>query len=267
MRKLNEAEKIVIKVGTSSITYQNGKLNLRQIDELAKIISDLSNSGKKIVLVSSGAISAGVSRLNLPSRPREIALKQAVACVGQNALMDIYNNFFARYGYNVGQMLLSKYIFDHEIFGTNAKKTLEKLWELGVIPIINENDSITADEIKLGDNDNLSSQISQLVNADLLIILSDIEGIYNKNPKVYDDAKKIDTITKANANLVKNLKDGSAGTLGTGGITTKLEAGFSCAQNGIDVVIASSKKLNVIYDILNNKNVGTLFPKQIDKKH
>lgn len=261
MTNLKIAQTIVIKVGTSSITHSNGKLNLSQIDNLARIICDLSNNGKKIVLVSSGAISAGVSRLNLKERPRKIDLKQAVACVGQNALMDIYNSSFARYGYNVGQMLLSKYVFDHDSFRENARNSIFSLWNMNVIPIINENDSITAEEIKMGDNDNLSSNVACLINADLLIMLSDIHGIYDDNPKINPNANLISTLKATDTDILNVLQNQQAGTLGTGGIKTKLTAGLFCARNGIDAIVANSQNLNIIYDILNNKKVGTLFPK------
>jgi len=261
MRDLSLAKRIIIKVGTSSITHDNGTLNFKQIDGLARIISDLSNSGKQVALVSSGAISAGVSRLNLTERPKDIALKQAVACVGQNALMEIYNKFFATYGYNVGQLLLSKYVFDHSSFSINARESLFRLWSMGVIPIINENDSISADEIKLGDNDNLSGFVARLIDADLLIMLSDIDGVYDKNPKQFSDAKIISKITNKDDFLLNILNESQAGALGTGGINTKINAGLLCAQNGVDAVIANSVDLKIIYDILDNKNVGTFFPR------
>ena len=257
--KNKEFKKIVIKVGTSSITHSNGKLNLKQIDKLARIICDLYNNGKKIVLVTSGAISAGVARLNLNGRPTDIASKQAVACVGQNALMEIYNTSFARYGYNIGQMLLSKYVFDHDVFYENAKNSIFTLWNMNVVPIINENDSITADEIKMGDNDNLSSNVAKLIGADLLIILSDIQGIYDSNPKTNPNAKLLSTISANDTELIKSLENDQKSDLGTGGIKTKLQAGVNCALSNIDAVVASSQDLNVIYDILEGKNVGTNF--------
>lgn len=260
MRNLDLAKRIIIKVGTSSITHKNGNLNFKQIDGLARIISDLTNSGKQVALVSSGAITAGVSRLNLAERPKDVALKQAVACVGQNALMEIYNKFFATYGYTVGQLLLSKYIFDHSVFSENARESLFKLWGMGVIPIINENDSISADEIKLGDNDNLSGYVARLIDADLLIMLSDIDGVYDKNPKQFNDAKIIPQLRKDDEILSQILSNQEAGAFGTGGIGTKINAGLLCAESGVNAVIANSADLKVIYDILDNKIVGTFFP-------
>jgi len=261
---MNEYNKIVIKVGTSSITNSNGTLNFKQIDKLAQVIADLSNKGLEIVLVSSGAITAGVARLNLPERPKEVSQKQAVACVGQQALMHIYNKTFAEYGFNVGQLLLTKYVFDHEEASQNAKHTIENLLKMHVVPIINENDSITTDEIKLGDNDNLSSLVARLINADLLIMLSDIDGLYDKNPKMCADAKIIRKVESLSDDFLQTQSQ-SAGTFGTGGIITKIQAGCACSNAGIDAVLASSQNLDVIFDIVNGKEVGTLFSKKVSK--
>ena len=265
MRRLDNSKRIVIKIGTSSLTKDDGKLNFNKIDELSKIICELFAKGKEILLVSSGAISAGVEKLNLSERPSEIATKQAVACVGQNALMQAYNIAFNKYNLNIGQMLLSKYVFDHEQFLNNAKNCIRTLWNLNCVPIINENDSITVDELKMGDNDNLSYCVAQMVDADLLIILSDIDGVYDCNPKTNNNAKIICTIQQ-NDEILNKIQKSSSNKFGTGGIETKIKSGLNCANNGIDAVIINSNNLMNINRILNNEEIGTYFPSATKKQ-
>ena len=265
MRNLDNSKKIVIKIGTSSLTTDSGKLNLIKIENLAKIICELAKNNIKIVLVSSGAISAGVEKLNLENRPTEIATKQAVACVGQNALMQAYNNSFIKFNYDIGQMLLSKYIFDHEQFLENAKNCINKLWQLNCIPIINENDSITVDEIKMGDNDNLSFCVANMVKADLLIILSDIDGVYDSNPKTNSNAKIIHTI-KFEDDILNKIEMSTINKFGIGGIETKILCGLNCAKNNIDEVIINSENLDNIYKVLDNEEIGTYFPNATKKQ-
>lgn len=258
MRDFSKAQRIVIKVGTSSITYSTGKLDMKRIDRLARDLCDLKNRGKEVVLVSSGAIVTGVTRLHLQSKPDTVSGRQVMACVGQSALMELYNKCFADYGYNAGQLLLTKYIIDDPAHQQNLKNMLEEMMKYNVIPVINENDSISVDEIKLGDNDNLSSVIAQIMNADLLILLSDIDGVFDKDPKTHADAKLLSTVVDFDKELKRHEAD-SVGQFGTGGIYTKILAGGTAAKHGIDVVVANSHNPDVIYDILDGKEVGTYF--------
>ena len=251
-------KRVVVKVGSSSLTYDTGKLNLHRIDRLARDLCDLKNKGMEVVLVSSGAIAAGVNRLHLQSKPDSISGRQAMACVGQSALMEIYNKCFADYGYNAGQLLLTKDVLDDGDRELNFKNTIEELLKFNVIPVINENDSISVEEIKFGDNDNLSSLVARLIKADLLILLSDIDGVYDKDPKKFSDAKPIDTVTDLNLQLTDE-SEAEPGALGTGGIVTKISACVSAAKCGIDAVVANSNNFNVIYEVLEGKNVGTYF--------
>ena len=257
-RDFSSVKRVVVKVGTSALTYDTGKLNLHRIDRLSRDLCDLKNRGMEVVLVSSGAIAAGVNRLHLPSKPATISGRQAMACVGQSALMEIYNKCFADYGYNAGQLLLTKDVLDNGDRERNFKNTIEELLKFNVIPVINENDSISIEEIKFGDNDNLSSLVARLIKADLLILLSDIDGVYDKNPKEHADAKLVDAVTNFDAPLTTE-NDAKPGALGTGGIVTKISACVSAAKCGIDAVVANSKNFNVIYEVLEGKQVGTYF--------
>ncbi len=260
-RKCSEANTIVIKVGTSSLTYQNGKLNFKSIERLSKVISDLENRGKSVVLVSSGAIGVGVGKLGLSERPTETREKQAVAAVGQCELMNIYEKFFSEFGQNVAQILITKEDFDTPLRRHNAENTLHTLLDWKVIPIVNENDTIAVDEIVFGDNDSLSAQIATLSRADLLIILSDIDGLYDKNPSLFGDAKLIEEVSEISDALLE-AAGGSGSTLGTGGMVTKLHAAELCFEHGIDMIIASGEIPDqTIYDIMDDKTVGTLFSK------
>lgn len=257
-RDFSKAGRIVVKVGTSALTYETGKLNFYRIDRLARDLCDLKNRGKEVLLVSSGAIAAGVNRLHLPQKPNTVSGRQAMACVGQSALMELYNKCFADYGYNAGQFLLTKDVFDNAERKKNFQNTVEEMLKYNVIPVINENDSISIEEIKFGDNDNLSSLVARLVHADLLILLSDIDGVYDKDPRSNSDAKLIHTVSDLNHGIECD-RTAKPGSLGTGGIYTKITACTDAAKNGIDAVVANSRNLNVIYDILDGKDVGTYF--------
>lgn len=256
-RDFSAVRRIVVKVGTSALTYDTGKINFHRIDRLARDLCDLKNRGLEVVLVSSGAIAAGVNRLHLSKKPDTVSGRQALACVGQSALMEAYNKCFADYGYNVGQLLLTKLVIDNDEMKTNCKNTLEEMMRLNIVPIINENDSISVDEIKFGDNDNLSSTVARLVNADLLILLSDIDGVYDKDPREHPDAKLVEIVRDPDMKF--DVEAAKPGALGTGGIATKITACANAAKNGIDAVVANSKNINIIYDILEGKNVGTYF--------
>lgn len=261
MRDLKSTKRIVIKIGSSSLTYPDThKLNLDKIDLLAREISDLFNSGREVVLVSSGAIASGMARLNFDTKPKELGLKQTLACVGQSTLMQIYNRCFSEYGYTCGQLLLTKYVIDNENMRNNAKNCINQMLSMHILPIINENDSISVDEIKLGDNDNLSQIVAKIIDADLLILLSDVDGVYNKNPKIHTDAQIIDEFEKN----ISIEADGKS-DLGTGGIATKIQACLDASNAGINAIIANANENFVVRQILNNKNIGTLF-KAVDNK-
>ncbi len=255
---LVKAKRIVIKVGTSTITYPNGKTNFSQIDRLARELSDLSNQGKEIILVTSGAIAVGVNRLGLAEKPKTIPGKQAAAAVGQGILMHVYEKLFAEYGQIVAQVLLTKIDAVDRHRYTNSRNTFQALLEQKVIPIVNENDVVALDELKIGDNDNMSALVAGIVDADVDIILSDVAGLYTANPQSNPDAKLLSKVTDITPEI-----EASAGGAGTknavGGMFTKLQAAKTAVSSGINLVIASGQEKNVITRILNGEDVGTLF--------
>jgi len=250
-------KRIVVKVGTSTLTYNTGKLNLSRIERLSMVLSDLANQGKDIVLVTSGAIGVGMGKLGIKKRPADIATKQALAAVGQGMLMQIYEKMFSEYGIVVAQILITKEDIFFEDRYKNASNTFNSLLQYGVIPIVNENDTIATDEIKIGDNDVLSAYVAKLVNADLLILLSDIDGLYDRDPKV-DGAKLISRIEKIDDNI-KRIAKGAGSELGTGGMVTKINAAQIVMECGISMVIANGCRPDNIYDIISGKDIGTLF--------
>ncbi len=256
MRNL-KSDTVVVKIGTSSLTYDNGKMNYRRIEKLVMVLSDLKNQGKHVVLVSSGAIGVGVAKLNLPKKPTEVKEKQATAAVGQCQLMAIYDKFFSQYGQDVAQILITKYIIDNEHSRQNAVNTFSTLLEMGVIPVVNENDVISTEEIEFGDNDTLSAFVARLVGADLLIILTDIDGYYNDNPKVNPDAKLIEEIYEI-TDEIKEKAGGAGSKMGTGGMMTKLIAAEIAQQDEITTVIAQGDDPEIIYQILDGESVGTV---------
>ncbi|MCR4435658.1 MAG: glutamate 5-kinase [Clostridiales bacterium] len=255
---LRNAKRIVIKVGTSTLTYDTGKINFTRIDKLARVMSDLANQGKDVVLVSSGAIGVGVGKLKLKGKPKTVREKQAIAAVGQCELMHMYSKFFSDYGRIVGQILLTRDVVEDDIRRKNVINTFENLLERGIIPIVNENDSVAVEEIEFGDNDTLSAIVAQLVGADLLIILSDIDGFYNGDPKKNTGLKLISVIEQITPALEKYA--GGPGTKrGTGGMATKLLAAKIATAAGVDMVISNGINPEVIMDIMEGKDVGTLF--------
>lgn len=257
--KLNKHKRIVIKVGTTSLTYENGCIDLKKIENLAWVLTDLRNRGKDVILVSSGAIAVGADRLGLSERPRNIVRKQAASAVGQAVLMQIYQRFFMEYNQKVAQILITKDIFDNEIKRRNAKNTMEELIKMGVVPIVNENDTVAIEELnEFSDNDTLSAYVAKLIDGDLLIILSDIDGMYQKDPNINSDAKIIHTVLKVNDEIY-SIAGGSSNTLGTGGMITKVKAAKFVNDIGIDMIIASGEKPEVIFDIIEGKEIGTLF--------
>lgn len=261
-KELADVKTLVVKMGTSSLTHPNGKLDLKKIDKLARILTDLRNSGLQIVLISSGAIGCGTARLGLSERPVETKDKQAAAAVGQSLLMGIYQDSFSNFHQNIAQILLTRDVFDEGIKQEHAKETFETLFEMGVIPIVNENDAISSDEIQeecFGDNDHLSAMTAKLVGADLLLILSDVEGVYDRNPKD-PDARLIPMVDEITDELEQVA--GKAGTkMGTGGMKTKIGAARMATESGIDTVITSGEDVNNIYKILEGVSLGTFFRK------
>lgn len=250
--------KVVIKIGTSTLTYQNGCVNIRRIESLCKIVSDLMNAGNQIILVSSGAIGMGVGKLNLGSRPNDIAGKQAAAAVGQCELMYIYDKEFGTHNRTVAQILLTAPDLECEDRHKKFEATMTRLIELGVLPIVNENDTVATEEIEFGDNDTLAAKIAVSVDADLLILLSDIDGLYTADPHKDTNAKLISEVRELSEDILALA--GDAGTsLGTGGMQTKLRAARITTEAGCDMIIANGAEPSLLYDILDGKPVGTKF--------
>lgn len=259
MRKFNgKCKRIVIKVGSSSITHENGDINLRKIFDLSWQLSDAKNHGYEVVLVSSGAIAAGAKRLNLKERPNTTALKQATSSVGQVALMNTYNRILGEFGYNAAQILFTRHIEHDKLMIKNAKNSYNELFKLNVIPIVNENDTISTYEIKFGDNDTLSAIVARLIDADLLILLSDIDGLYTADPRIDKNATLVKQVEKIDENLEKCASDTNS-NVGTGGMITKIKACKLCMEKGIDVVLANGEDMKIIKDIIEGEEVGTYF--------
>lgn len=255
---LKAAKRIVVKVGTSTITYSNGKRNFSQIDRLARELSDLQNQGKEMILVTSGAVAVGVDRLGLAKKPDTIPGKQAAAAVGQGVLMHTYEKLFADYGQVVAQVLLTKTESLDRHRYTNSRNTFMELLRQRVIPIVNENDVVALDELKIGDNDNMSALVAGIVDADLVIILSDVDGLYTANPQTHPEAKLVHTVTEITPEIEESA--GGAGTLrGTGGMATKIQAAKAATSSGISLVIASGTEKNAVPRIVAGEEIGTLF--------
>lgn len=253
--------RIVVKVGTSTLAHPSGLINIRRVEELCKVMSDLKNAGHDIILVTSGAIGMGAGKLQLSERPRDVAAKQAAAAVGQCELMYTYDKLFSEYNHTVAQLLMTGSDFENEERHINFKNTMDKLLEFKALPIINENDTVATDEIKVGDNDTLSAMVAVNVNADLLILLSDIDGLFTADPHNDPDAKLISVVSEIGEDILA-LGGGEGSGLGTGGMRTKLHAAEICTENNCDMIIANGKDPNVLYDIVEGKAVGTRFIKR-----
>ena len=249
---------MVIKVGTSTLTYDTGLINLRRIEVLSRVLSDIKNKGINPVLVSSGAIGVGVGKLGLSDRPETTSEKQAVAAIGQVELMKIYSKFFGEYGTSVAQVLLTKDVLDGEYRQENAKNTFNTLLNLGVVPIVNENDTISTYEIEFGDNDTLSAYVAKLINADTLVILTDIDGLYDSDPHINKDAKLIEYVENVTEELF-DCAGGSGTKRGTGGMKTKLSAVTVANEAGTDVIITNGSDPEILYKIADGEKVGTFF--------
>ena len=257
--QLQAAHRIVVKVGTSTLTHPNGKLNFSRIEGLVRELADAVNSGKQILLVSSGAVGAGMDRLGWREKPKTMPEKQAAAAVGQGILMHTYEKLFGEYGQIVAQVLLTREDSVNRRRYTNSRNTLLKLLEIGVIPIINENDAVSIDELKIGDNDTLSASVAAIVDADVLIILSDVAGVYSANPQTDPTARLLPEIGDVTPEI--EAMCGGAGTMrGTGGMLTKMAAARMAMNSGIVMVIASGSQDGVVQSVLTGKPIGTLFP-------
>jgi glutamate 5-kinase len=258
---LKDKKRIVIKIGSSSLTHaETGNLDFAKMERLARVLTDLRNSGKEVVLVSSGAVAVGRKMLGLKEKPTEISEKQACAAVGQASLMTIYQKLFSEYHQPIAQILLTKFVMINDISRKNARNTFEKLNELGAIPIVNENDTISTAEIKelgLGENDTLSAIVAGLIHADLLILLSDIDGLYSDDPRKNPEAKFIDLVPELSEEYL-NMGKGAGTTFGTGGMKTKLSAAKIATDAGADMIITNGNDVENIRRVLNGEEVGTL---------
>lgn len=254
--------RIVVKVGTSTLAHATGRLNIQRMERLCRVLSDLKNAGHEIILVSSGAIGMGVGKLNLPGRPADMPSKQAAAAVGQCELMYTYDKQFTEYSHTVAQLLLTGEDIKSEQRSRNVRNTLSRLLELGALPIINENDAVATDEIgvenTIGENDSLSAIVAAAIGADLLVLLSDIDGLYDKDPRRHPDARLIPTVERVDDELFTLAEDSSTG-LGTGGMITKLRAAAITTEAGCEMVIANGSKPEVLYDIAAGRPAGTRF--------
>ncbi len=250
--------RIVVKVGTSTLAHATGRLNIRHVEQLVKVLSDLKNAGHEMILVSSGAIGMGVGKLNLPGRPADMPTKQAAAAVGQCELMYTYDKLFSQYNHTVAQILLTGEDVDHQDRRQNFENTMARLLELGALPVINENDTIATEEIKVGDNDTLGAIVACSVKADLLVLLSDIEGLYTADPRKDPTARLIPVVEAVTADI-EALAGGVGSSLGTGGMATKLRAAKMVTAAGCDMVITNGEHPERLYDIAQGKAVGTRF--------
>ncbi len=259
MRKISERKRIVVKVGTSTLTHKTGRLNIRRVEQLVKTLADIYNAGHEVILVSSGAIGLGMGKLGMVERPQDTPGKQACAAVGQCELMYLYDDLFSDYSITVAQMLLTKYIL-LEDRRQNVENALERLLSLGVIPVVNENDTVAIDELELevGENDSLAAVVATLANADLLIIMSDIDGLYDCDPKEAEDARLIPVVHEINEEI-RGLAGGAGSKFGTGGMKTKIHAVELAYEAGIDVVLMNGKRPRRLYELFEDKEVGTFF--------
>ncbi len=248
----------VIKIGTSTLTHSTGCLNIKRIERFCKVVSDLKNAGHEIIIVSSGAVGMGVGKLSLKSRPQDIPTKQAVAAVGQCELMYTYDKLFSEYRHNVAQILLTEHDINDASRKQNFHNTLSRLLELGCIPIINENDTVATEELGIGDNDTLAAIVSVNINAELLILMSDIDGLYTSDPHKDKDAKLIDNVYEITPDIIK-LAGGKGSELGTGGMATKIRAAEIATKAGTDMIIINGDDPDKLYDIADGINVGTRF--------
>ncbi|MEA5058575.1 MAG: glutamate 5-kinase [Clostridia bacterium] len=250
--------RIVIKVGTSTLAFRTGRMNIRHVEQLVKVLSDLKNAGHQVILVSSGAIGMGVGKLMLPGRPEDVPTKQAAAAVGQCELMYTYDKLFAEYNHTVAQILLTADDVRDANRRGHFENTLFRLLELGALPIINENDTVATEELGIGDNDTLGAIVAVAARADLLVLLTDIDGLYTSDPHTDPEAKRIRRVEEITPAILA-LGGGKGSALGTGGMATKLTAAQKATQAGVDMIIANGEDPSLLYDIVEGKPVGTYF--------
>lgn len=260
MSCFSEAKRIVIKVGSSTLTHSTGMLNIRRVEHLVKVLADVKNSGKELVLVSSGAIAVGRGKVRFKERPSDIPTKQALASIGQCELMYMYDKLFSAYNHIVSQILLTKDVVDCETRKFHCQNTFERLLSMDILPIVNENDSIATEEIEFGDNDTLSAIVAKLVNADALILMSDINGLYSTDPRKDKNAKLIERVETIDDHIIE-ISSGAGTDRGTGGMLTKIHAAQIACKAGIDMAIINGEDPNLLYDLLDGKKVGTHFVK------
>ena len=259
-----ETKTIVIKVGTSTLTYENGKLNIRRIEALTRVLSDLQNAGTRIILVSSGAIGVGVGKLGMKERPQTTMERQAVAAVGQCELMFIYDKLFGEYNHTVAQLLLTRDVVENEHSKENVVNTLQTLLKMEIIPVVNENDTVAIDELvgsNFGDNDTLSAIVAVLADADELVILTDIDGLFDSNPRENPEARMIPVVRGVDEGIIR-IAGGSGSARGTGGMLTKVHAARLANENGIDVHIVNGENPEILYRLIEGKGAGTWFQAQ-----
>ena len=260
--RIGQKKRIVIKVGTTTITYpETGNINLEKLEKFVRIVVNLKNQGKEVIVVSSGAVGVGKVALGLPHKPTTEAEKQACAAVGQGRLMMIYEKLFNEYGQLTAQILLTKESITNGECRKNAKRTFQELLRMHVVPIVNENDAISVDELfygNFGDNDTLAAHVTCLVEADLLILMSDIDGLYTDDPNLNEDVKFIHTVSEIDDKL-KDMGKGSYNDTGTGGMTTKIVAAKMVTSNGADMVIANGENIQIIHKLMNGEEIGTIF--------
>lgn len=263
MKASKDYKRIVIKVGSSSLTHQEtGSVNFLKMEKLVRAICDLRNQGKDVCLVSSGAIAVGRDAIGLKDRPKDISTKQACAAVGQGRLMMTYQKLFGEYNQTSGQVLMTKNTMINPVSRENATNTFEELFKLGVVPIVNENDTVSTYEMQFGDNDTLSALVSNLVNADLLVLLSDIDGLYTDDPHTNPEAELIKDVQEIDDSIFGMAKDSTGSNVGTGGMATKLTAAKIATNSGADMIIANANDFSVLYKILEDDFVGTKFHAQ-----
>ena len=253
----SKMKRIVVKVGTSTLTYDTGKINIRRINDLARVLSDLRNCGYEVILVSSGAIGVAMGKLGYTKKPTDTKVKQSLAAVGQCELMALYDKMFSEYHNTVAQILLTRSDVDIPKREQHTKDTLNTLLEMGIIPIVNENDTVSVEEIEIGDNDSLSAIVAKVVDANLLVLFSDIDGLYDSDPRTNPNAQLISRVE--NIENVESTAGGAGSNVGTGGMVTKLEAAKIANGAGISMIITNGNNIDALYDLIEGKKVGTLF--------
>ncbi len=265
MHILEQKQRIVVKIGSSTLTHETGHLNLRRVAVLVETLSDFKNAGHEVVLVSSGAVSAGMAKMSYQGRPESVAEKQALAAVGQSELMKIYDQHFSNYGHRVAQILMTRDVVDDKIRRSKVESTFASLLEMGCVPVVNENDSVSSEEIQFGGNDTLSSYVAIASKANLIINMSDIDGLYDSDPRKNPDAKLIDRIDKIDDTIFA-MAGGVGSDRGTGGMATKIKAAKIATDNGIPMLIVNGADPRCLYDILDGKHIGTYFACEKKKK-